>query len=150
MRCKACNVETENYELCGTCGGISAAAARELESRSTYHAKGDLYEEYLREVKRTELEESWREGLGMMDPEARCNYLRERTYQAYKQHRHDGKSPYRAIRAASRRVRGNQMFTHSGAKDASDSMSETSGGRMVVENSILSGETVRLDMLWLD
>lgn len=84
MRCRACDKQIEGgSELCGPCNTISNYTAAELREEKAKPVRQPDPEQFQAFVEKHNLENSWRDGLGLMDPEKRAAMLRAKLWDGY-------------------------------------------------------------------
>ena len=133
MRCRACDKPVQGErELCSTCGKVSQYNADVPVERPPETLDDMRY--FHQQVVLTGVGKSWLEGLGLMDPLARHDHLRQRAVDKFVTYREQGMSQYMAFaKATGLANRGNQRFATPGT------------GYKNVQGSGTSGEAVGSD-----
>ena len=143
MRCK-CDAVLQSTQMesgvCQKCAEVGFYASREGwtdEDGSFVAPSKDKPRVYFNDLVRDEDIESWADGLGFMEPEARVRLLWARCERAYEGYLSLGYSPQRAYDEATGRARrGNQLFEV-----------HTSENRSRVAESFLNNPEISYDFL---
>jgi len=100
MRCMACNTEHEGKDdLCSKCQPTSDSAViwAQMEPIRYSTSEGAYFDDFVVRHKRMD---SWSDGLGLMDPDARAEYLLGRAWERYQDNRSCGMARHMAAARA--------------------------------------------------
>ena len=144
-----------DFGLCGKCGEVSNFYV-EIAREQNEQQDGSRYATPSRQrfdkfVEDCNLEESWADGLGLMESGDRKELLRSESWDAYVDYLSIGLGHERALRKATGMHRKRNMkFAYSGRGQAGTSDGSDEGTGMTTEDGFLPNEAVSWQELWSD